>query len=96
MPVSIRGQFRRSVHLSRDVYGDGAHDGYVVTAKARELVGRVADALDAPVAQRAWSVTGPYGGGKSAFALFLSGLLRGDEAALTQAARDRRRTSPIA
>ena len=81
MPVSIRGQFRRSVHLSRDVYGDGAHEGYVVTAKARELVGRVADALDAPVAQRAWSVTGPYGGGKSAFALFLSGLLRGDDTA---------------
>ena len=84
MPVSVRGQFRRSVHLGRDVYGDGAHDGYVVTAKARELAGRVADALGAPVAQRAWSVTGPYGGGKSAFALFLSGLLRGDEAAWTR------------
>ena len=81
MPVRIRGRFRRSVHLGRDVYGDGAHEGYVVTAKARELVGRVADALAAPVAQRAWSVTGPYGGGKSAFALFLSGLLRGDATA---------------
>ncbi len=81
MPVSIQGSFHRSVHLSRDVYGDGAHHGYIVTAKAREVVGRVADALAAPVAQRAWSVTGPYGGGKSAFALFLSGLLRGDATA---------------
>ena len=77
MSVSIRGQFRRSVHLERDFYGEGAHEGYLVTVKAREVIERVAEALESPVAQRAWSVTGPYGGGKSAFALFLAHLLRG-------------------
>lgn len=81
MPVTVRGRFRRSVHLERDFYGAGADGGYVVTVRARETVARVAEALAAPVAQRAWSVTGPYGGGKSAFALFLAGLLRGDGAA---------------
>lgn len=85
-PVTIRGQFRRSVHLERDFYGGAAFDGYVVTAKARELLGRVTEALEAPVAQRAWSVTGPYGGGKSAFALFLAHLLRGDEGAAARLA----------
>lgn len=81
MPVTVQGQFRRSVHLERDFYSEEPHDGYIVTAKARELLGRVAGSLAVPVAQRAWSVTGPYGGGKSAFALFLAGLLRGDAGA---------------
>lgn len=81
MPVHVQGQFRRSIHLERDFYSEEPHEGYIVTVKARELLERVVDALDAPVAQRAWSVTGPYGGGKSAFALFLAGLLRGDTAA---------------
>ncbi len=80
MPVNVQGQFRRSVHLERDFYSEEPNEGYIVTAKARELLGRVIDALNASVAQRAWSVTGPYGGGKSAFALFLAGLLRGDSA----------------
>ena len=82
MSVSVRGQFRRSVHLERDFYGTGGYEeGYVVTAKAREVLGRIAESLEAPVAQRAWSVTGPYGGGKSAFALFLAHVLRGSEGA---------------
>lgn len=81
MSVTIRGRFRRSVHLARDFFGEPDLSGYVVTAKAREMFGRIADALDAEEAQRAWSVTGPYGGGKSAFALFLAHLLRGSSAA---------------
>ena len=79
MPVTVRGRFRRSVHLARDAHEGGG--GYVVTARAREVLGRLAEALAAPAAGRAWTVTGPYGGGKSAFALFLAGLLRGDDTA---------------
>jgi hypothetical protein len=81
MPVTVRGRFRRSVHLARDFYDAAGGEGYLVTSGARAVLGRVAEALGAPVTQRAWTVTGPYGGGKSAFALFLAGLLRGDEAA---------------
>lgn len=86
MPVSIQGRFRRSINLARDFYGDHDLDGYIVTTKARELADRVGAALASPEAQRAWSVTGPYGGGKSAFALFLAHLLRGDDAALDRLA----------
>jgi hypothetical protein len=84
MAVSIQGSFQRSINLVRDFYGTQDLDGYIVTAKARELLDRVAEALAAPAAGRAWSITGPYGGGKSAFALFIAHLLRGNEAAFTK------------
>ena len=83
MPVSIRGRFQRSVHLARDFYGAREISGYVVTAKARELVGRLGDAACTPGSTRAWSLTGPYGGGKSAFALFAAHLFRSERGALS-------------
>jgi len=79
MLVSIRGSFRRSINLIRDFYSPEALGDYIVTSKAKELLDRVADALATPLANRAWSITGPYGGGKSAFALFMVRLLQGDE-----------------
>ena len=81
MPVSIRGRFRRSVNLARDFYGDHGMEGYIVTVKGRQLLGRIAEALESDQAQRAWSIFGPYGGGKSAFALFASYLMRGSKKA---------------
>ncbi|PSQ76240.1 MAG: hypothetical protein BRD37_07275 [Bacteroidetes bacterium QH_8_67_23] len=82
--TAIRRRFRRSVHLERDFYRADGLDGYVVTAKARELVRRLAGALTAPEGERAWSITGPYGGGKSASALFAAHLARGSDAALAR------------
>lgn len=82
MPVSIRGRFQRSVHLARDFYGARDLSGYIVTAKAREIVDRFSNALRTAGAGRAWSLTGPYGGGKSAFALFAAHLVRGEGSAL--------------
>ena len=70
----------------RDFYGSRGLAGYVVTSKGREVLGRLADALGTPGAPRAWSVSGPYGGGKSAFALFAARLLRGDADALAHLA----------
>lgn len=84
MAVSIQGSFQRSINLVRDFYGTQDLGGYIVTAKARELLDRMADALAAPAAGRAWSITGPYGGGKSAFALFAAHLLRDNEAVLAK------------
>lgn len=75
--VTLRGRYRRSVDLARDVHAAEALDGYVVTATARATLARVAAALDTPDAARAWSVIGPYGGGKSAFALFAARVAEG-------------------
>ena len=71
----VKGRFRRSVHLERDFYTENALDGYVLTATARETLSRIASTLENETASQAWSLTGPYGSGKSAFALFAAKLL---------------------
>ncbi len=78
----ITKRFQRSVHLVRDFYTENALDGYVVTVKARETLTRLISAQENSATSKAWSLTGPYGSGKSAFALFTAKVL-GDPAAPT-------------
>ena len=81
---SVKGRFRRSIHLERDFYtNENLLEGYVVSATARDVLGRVVSALEDNESSKAWSLTGPYGSGKSAFALFTANLLGNSEQALT-------------
>ena len=73
--VEVKGRFHRSVQLVRDWQGQVGLDGYILTSTARTLALRIVDQLRDPGGARAWSITGPYGSGKSAFALFLADLL---------------------
>ncbi|MCE2415447.1 hypothetical protein J4G07_15760 [Candidatus Poribacteria bacterium] len=84
----VKGRFRRSVHLERDFYTENALDGYVLTATARDTLSRVVSTLENEKASKAWSLTGPYGSGKSAFALFAAKLLGDSDAPTTQQALD--------
>lgn len=76
--VAIRGRFHRSINLTRDWQRGADLSEYVVTPTVRELARRIVDELEHPVGARAWSITGPYGSGKSAFGLFLADLLAGE------------------
>ncbi|MYB90427.1 MAG: hypothetical protein F4019_04810 [Rhodothermaceae bacterium] len=82
MTVSVQGSFHRSVNLTRDFYGTQGLGSYIVTSKAREMIERIVEIPSATqMIGGAWSITGPYGGGKSSFALFLAHLLhRNDDA----------------
>ena len=71
----ITKRFQRSVHLARDFYTENALDGYIVTVKVRETLTRLIAAQENTATAKAWSLTGPYGSGKSAFALFAAKLL---------------------
>ena len=82
----VTSRFHRSVHLERDFYTKNALDGYVLTVTARETLQRVITALKNESTSKAWSLTGPYGSGKSAFALFTAKLLGNPESSTTQAA----------
>ena len=82
----VSSRFRRSVHLERDFYAENSLDGYVVTVTARETLRRLISALENHSASKAWSLTGPYGSGKSAFALFAAKLLGNPESPDTQQA----------
>ena len=81
----VTSRFHRSVHLERDFYTKDALDGYVLTITARETLGRVIAPLKNESTSKAWSLTGPYGSGKSAFALFTAKLLGDSELETTQA-----------
>ena len=82
----VTSRFHRSVHLERDFYTENALDGYVLTVTAREILQRVITALKNESTSKAWSLTGPYGSGKSAFALFTAKLLGDSKSSTTQGA----------
>lgn len=48
---------------------------YIPTSRALEVLRRIVRSMDDSTVGRSWSLTGPYGAGKSSFALFLSTLL---------------------
>lgn len=80
--IHLPRRFHRSVHLPRD-WRDGndgsAPGGYVVTEAIRETARQILEELAASngghAGTRAWTLTGPYGAGKSSFLLFLADLL---------------------
>lgn len=82
----ITERFQRSIHLERDFYTENALEGYIVTVKARETLTRLISAQENEATSKAWSLTGPYGSGKSAFALFTAKLLGDPNAPTTQQA----------
>lgn len=76
--VTVNGRFARSVSLVRDFESPGALDGYILTPIGRDVLNRIQASLSGESSARAWSLTGAYGSGKSAFALFVSQLLAGE------------------
>jgi hypothetical protein len=72
--VSVQPRFGRSVHLERDLAAGTATDGYFLTTSALETLQGVLRAHATPT-DRALSLIGPYGAGKSAFAAFLARLV---------------------
>ena len=75
--VAVAGRFARSASLERDAARTEPLDGYIVTARALDVVERIATAAASGPAGGAWSLTGPYGSGKSSLALLIDAALSG-------------------
>ena len=75
--IAVGARFARSVNLERDLARIEPLDGYVVTARALDVVERIATSAAGGRAGGAWSLTGPYGSGKSSLALLLDAALSG-------------------
>lgn len=73
--VHVRGRFHRSVHLGRDWDDRGGLHSYLATPTVQKLALRIATSVPDTTGSRAWSLTGPFGSGKSAFAVFLIDIL---------------------
>src|SRR5437868_1581127 len=69
--IRIAKRYVRSVELNRDLEDPDALDGYVITPSVRDAVRRILSGLVQSSTQRAFRITGPYGAGKSAFAVLL-------------------------
>ena len=75
--IEVGRRFLRSVNLEKDYSGADINGDYIVTPTARDALHRLAEGLAPKALARAWTLTGPYGTGKSSFAVFLTRLLCG-------------------
>lgn len=75
--IDVRHRSVRSVSLDEDLGDPGVLQGYVLGEHVLDALRRVAISLQEEPRTRAFSITGPYGSGKSSFALFLCALLAG-------------------
>ena len=73
--ISMRSRFARSANVERDQARPEPLDGYVVTARVLDVLARIASTATTGRAGGAWSLTGPYGTGKSSLALLLDAVL---------------------
>ena len=69
--VSVAPRYARAINLERDASSEAALEGYVITSTAQALLSRLGISFADSGRHHAWTVTGPYGSGKSAFLLFL-------------------------
>ena len=70
----VNRRYSRSVSLDRDLESSESLKGYVLTPKNCDLAMRIISAVTTAESTKAWTITGLYGTGKSAFAQFLSAL----------------------
>ena len=83
---SLHRRYHRSVNLERDIARLDVIAGYILTERASEALIRIASAFGNPRAHRAWTMTGVYGTGKSAFAHYMSALCAPKDDELRQVA----------
>lgn len=92
--ITIVSNRLRSTNLERDVRDE--HLGPVhVGVRAQDVLERVAAALEDPARTRAWSLTGPYGAGKSTLALVTASLLSRDITRRAEADKVLGEASPV-
>lgn len=93
--VQVRQGGVRSVNVERDLWHSLVAEGYSLTVQARRSLERMLDRLDNSTITRAWTITGPYGSGKSYFGLFLMNLLAAGLPAHAFAVEQLREVDPI-
>jgi hypothetical protein len=71
--VMPKGRFARSVNIERDA--SRGISGYLPTGRALDVIGRIGRAIEGSNPSRAFSITGPYGTGKSSLAVFFDAIV---------------------
>ena len=76
---SLNRRYSRSVNLERDCEIPESILGYILTERATDVLQRILTAITKSKSTRAWTLTGVYGTGKSAFAHYLAALFAPSE-----------------
>ncbi|MCX7177054.1 MAG: ATP-binding protein [Proteobacteria bacterium] len=84
--VRVSPHFARSARVDADIGRPGALDSYLLTATAREALSTMARQISGST-QRAFTWTGPYGGGKSSLAVALATAVGRDAGSRREARR---------
>jgi hypothetical protein len=73
--ISFNTNYTRSINLERDADSFAIARSYIPTSRTLSTLSRIADSLNREDTPRSFALIGPYGSGKSAFAVFLAHLL---------------------
>ena len=73
--IHINQYYTRSINLQRDADSEATVATYIPTARSLYTLRHIASTFDAEHTPRAYALTGPYGSGKSLFAIVFSHLL---------------------
>ena len=77
--IGVNTNYTRSINLERDMMSSLIINSYIPTSRAISTLDRIAGRFNNESCPRAWNLVGPYGSGKSSFAIFLSHLLGNPE-----------------
>lgn len=72
--VQVSSSTTRSVNLEADFYREVDLKSYILTSTVQSTLRRIGEGLIKSEGTKAWTLTGPYGSGKSAFCLYLASL----------------------
>ena len=88
--IQVNTNYTRSINLERDASSFAVVNAYIPTTRALDTLARIGDTFaDVEDMPRAWTLIGPYGSGKSSFAVFLSHLLGEKNNPSTKAAQEK-------
>ena len=86
--IDIDTIYTRSINIERDSNSDQIVKAYIPTSRAINTLHRISNTFDQVSTPRSWALIGPYGSGKSSFAVFLSHLMDSFDKQATVSAYD--------
>lgn len=93
--IQVRQSSIRSIHVVQDLQNALIIDEYLLTAQSRAGLSRILDRLFGTSPTRAWTLTGPYGTGKSYFSLILMNLFCAEQPGHSRAIDLLRTVDPV-
>ena len=80
--IAVKTTLAKSINLDRDKSAKELLESYVLTSTAMQNIQNIINSQKGSNTNKAWSLIGSYGSGKSSFALYLSHLLSNPKATL--------------